>query len=101
MKTCRITVVKTAFYPDLAARYENPITHACDMREGQVFLSRGGEIPAGFCASAWQNLQPFVFALANGAENLYDGWMRDPRSAVISCNDGIRPVSVLLEALNE
>ncbi len=39
--------------------------------------------------------------LAHGGENLYDGWMKDPRSAMISCNDGFRPVSFLLEALEE
>ena len=31
----------------------------------------------------------------------YDGWMKNPRSALISCNDGFRPVSFLLEALDE
>ena len=36
-----------------------------------------------------------------GCENLYDGWMKNKRSAMISCNDGFRPVSFLLEALEE
>lgn len=27
--------------------------------------------------------------------------MKNPRSAMISCNDGFRPVSFLLEALDE
>ena len=34
-------------------------------------------------------------------ENIYDGWMKNPKSAMISCNDGFRPVSFLLEALDE
>ena len=37
-------------------------------------------------------------ALANGAENLYDCWMKKPSSAMVSCNDGFRPVSFLVEA---
>ncbi len=98
MKKCRITVVRKARYDDLIEKYENPITHACDMREGETFLSTGAERPEGFCESAWQNLYPFVFALANGAENFFDGWMKNRRSAMISCNDGFRPVSFLIEA---
>ena len=43
----------------------------------------------------------FVLALSHGGSNLYDGWMKDPRSAMISCNDGFRPVSFLIEALEE
>ena len=65
-------------YPDLMARYENPIAHACDLREGQVFIANGWEKPEGFCQSAWDTLSPFVLALSHGGENFYDGWMRDP-----------------------
>ena len=43
----------------------------------------------------------FVKELANGGGNFYDGWMKDPHSAMISCNDGFRPVSFYLEALDE
>ena len=41
MKKVRITVMKTARYADLIEKYENPIEHACDMREGQVFVANG------------------------------------------------------------
>ena len=34
------------------ARYENPISHACDMELGQVFIANGWERPEGFCQSA-------------------------------------------------
>ena len=101
MKKVRITVMRTACYRDLMERYENPIEHACGMRPGQVFVANGWRRPEGFCDSAWDTLSPFVMALAHGAENLYDGWMKDPRSAMISCNDGFRPVSFLLEATEE
>ncbi len=99
MKQCRITVMKVAHYPDLIAQYENPIDHACDMMEGQEFLANGWEKPKGMCQSAWDSMSPFVLALAHGAENFYNGWMKNRRSAMISCNDGFRPVSFLIEAL--
>ncbi len=101
MKKVRITVMRKAEYKDLMAQYENPIEHACDLKAGQVFVANGWEKPAGFCPSAWDTLSPFVLALSHGAENFYDGWMKNQKSAMLSCNDGFRPVSFLLEALDE
>ena len=99
MKKCKITVVRKASYPDLIARYENPIQHACDLTEGQVFVSEDAQRPAGMCESAWQSLSPFVLTLACGGGDFFDGWMKDPYSALVSCNDGFRPVSFLIEAV--
>lgn len=101
MKKVRITVKRMACYHDLISEYENPIEHACDMQLGQVFIANGWQRPEGFCGSAWETVSPFVMALSHGAENFYDGWMKNGRSAMISCNDGFRPVSFLLEALDE
>ena len=101
MKKCRRTAVRCARYGDLIAKYENPIEHACGVREGDVFIANGWEKPAGLCQSAWDSMSPFVLALSHGAEDIYDGWMKNPRSAMISCNDGFRPVSFLIEALDE
>ena len=99
MKQVKITVKRITQYPDLMAEYENPIEHACSMQVGQVFIAEGWQKPAGFCDSAWETLSPFVLALAHGAEDFYDGWMKNPRSAMLSCNDGFRPVSFLLETV--
>lgn len=101
MKKVRITVMRKALYPDLIARYENPIEHACDLQEGQSWVADGWKKPAGFCDSAWESLSPFVLALSHGGGDFYDGWMKDPHTAMLSCNDGFRPVSFLLEALDE
>ena len=100
MKRVRITVVRKVCHRDLIARYENPIEHACDLSEGQVFVSEGWQKPEGLCESAWQTLSPFVMALAHGATGLYDGWMKNPASAMHSSNAGIRPESFLDEALD-
>ena len=81
MKKVRITVMRKACYEDLMARYENPLED--------------------FCGSAWDTVSPFVMALAHGASDFYDGWMKNKKSAMISCNDGFRPVSFLLEAMEE
>ena len=99
MKKVRITVKKIACYSDLMEQYENPIEHACTMQLGLTFICNGWERPEGFCGSAWDSVQPFVKVLAEGGGNFYDGWMKDPESAMISCNDGFRPVSFLLETV--
>ena len=101
MKKCRITVMRKANYYDLSEKYENPIQHACDMEEGQVFIANGWEKPEGFCSSAWDSLSPFVLALSHGGGDFYDGWMKNKKSAMLSCNDGFRPVSFYVEALEE
>ncbi|MBO5364220.1 MAG: TIGR04076 family protein [Clostridia bacterium] len=101
MKKCRITIMKKVHYDDLMAQYENPIEHACDLKEGQVFIANGWEKPDGFCRSAWETVSPFVMALSHGGGNFYDGWMKNPKTAMISCNDGFRPVSFYIEALEE
>lgn len=84
---------------DLMERYENPIEHACDMEEGQVFIAEGWQKPEGLCESAWQSMSSFVMSLAHGGGDFYDGWMKNKHSAMISCNDGFRPVSFLIEVV--
>lgn len=101
MKKVRITVMRVACYKDLIDKYENPIEHACSMKVGQVFVADGWQRPEGFCDSAWDTVSPFVMALSHGAKDFYGGWMKNERSAMISCNDGFRPVSFLLEAMEE
>lgn len=101
MKKIRITAIRKARYDDLIAKYENPIEHACDIEEGQVFIADGWQKPEGFCDSAWESISPFVMTLAYGGENIYDGWMKNRKSAMISCNDGFRPVSFYIEVMEE
>ena len=71
---------------DLSAMYENPIEHTWQK-------------PEELCESAWGSMSYFVTELANGGGNFYDGWMKNPHSAMISCNDGFRPVSFYIEVI--
>lgn len=97
MKKVKITAMRRTCYPDLMAQYENPIEHACEVEIGMVWVSENAEKPDGFCNAAWQGIEPFVKTLAEGGGDFYDGWMKDPHSAMLSCNDGFRPVSYYLE----
>ena len=101
MKKVKITAIRRADYRDLQALYENPIEHTCDVLEGQTWVSQGGMKPEGLCEEAWKTMREFVEVLAHGGGDVYDGWMKNPHSAMISCNDGFRPVSFLLETVEE
>lgn len=99
MKNCRITVIRKAKYQDLMEKYENPMENACNLKEGQVFVTEGWKKPDGLCESAWESMSSFVMALCYGATDIYDGWMINKNSVMISCNDGFRPVSFLIEVI--
>lgn len=101
MKKVKITAMRKAAYIDLMEQFENQIEHACEVEEGQVWIAEGWNKPEGFCDSAWESISAFVMTLAHGGENFYDGWMKNPKSAMISCNDGFRPVSFYLEVLED
>ena len=73
------------------------------MKEGQVFLCRLLK-PNGFCDEAWKAVYQYAFALAHGADKtlFYHGdLINKPNVAICSCNDGLRPVIMKLEATNE
>ena len=100
MKKVRITVIRKVSHEDLIDLYENPIEHPCDMEKGNVYVSENWQKPDGLCQSAWESMSQFVLALACGGEDIYDGWMKNKKTAMISCNDGFRPVSFLLETID-
>lgn len=101
MTRVKITAVRQTVYTDLMAEYENPIEHACSFNIGDTWISEDGRCPDGFCPSAWESMRPFVESLSRGEGNFFDGWMRNPMSAMISCNDGFRPVSFYIESLDD
>ena len=41
MKKVKITVARKVSHDDLIEKYENPLEHACDVEEGQVFIANG------------------------------------------------------------
>ena len=99
MKDVKITVMRKCEYLDLMEQYENPIEHTCDMKTGNVFISKNAEKPEGMCDAAWYVMQKYVLALACGGSDFFDGWMKNKKSAMIACDDGFRPVSFYLETV--
>ena len=99
MKSVKITVLKQTEYKDLMEKYENPIEHTCDLKIGDSFVSVNAQKPENLCDSAWESMEKFVKELAEGGGNFFDGWMKNKHSAMISCNDGFRPVTFYIETI--
>lgn len=99
MKSVKITVLKQTQYKDLIEKYENPIEHTCSLKIGDTFVSVNAQKPQNLCDSAWESMEKFVKELAEGGGNFFDGWMKNKHSAMISCNDGFRPVSFYIETI--
>ena len=99
MNKVRITAMRQTVYHDLMTQYENPIQHACDIIVGQQWISINGQCPEGLCPSAWGAMRGFGEKLARGEGDFFDGWMQNPMSAMISCNDGFRPFSFYIEVI--
>ena len=105
MKRVRITVLKTTLDQELAAEYGVEGLTACPMlKAGQVFHADYAK-PDGLCDEAWKAIYQYVFALSHGADAgwYYDDWM-DPKHkgvAICSCNDGLRPVIIKVERVEE
>ena len=104
MSRCKITVLKTTLNSDLAARYcQNKVTSCPCFKEGQVFVA-GLEKPVSFCDWAWNDLLRFVTVLMSGgnfSKGIFNGWMKDERTMIASCSDGVRPVVFLLEKIED
>lgn len=103
MGKVKITVLRKAFYADLADLYlsEGAAAGPCPIQEeGQTFIYEGGaEMPAGLCPWAWTDLYRACSTLdAGGFDN---HWYARGDLRVQSCTDGVRPVTYLLEALHE
>ena len=101
MHKVRITILKTTFDSELAREYGAAGLGPCPMmKRGQVFYADYAK-PDGFCDEAWKAIYQYVFALAHGSgkDLFYFGdWIREPGVAIVSCNDGLRPVIMKLKA---
>lgn len=101
MKKVKITILKTTLDKELAKEFGVENLTACPMmKKGQVFFADYAK-PDGFCDEAWKAIYQYVFALAHGAEDglfYYGDWIKQKGVAICSCNDGLRPVIMKLEA---
>ena len=99
MKKVKITILKTTLQEDLASEYGvDGLTTCPMMNEVEVYYADYAK-PENFCDEAWKAIYQYVFALAHGVNDIwyYKDWIKTPGVAIVSCNDGLRPVIMKLE----
>lgn len=105
MRKCKITVVKTALFPDVIRDHSDygPDHTPCPcFKEGDVFVSDGLNMPEGFCGWAWADIDKFVHViLADGVYSMATPEGVKENKVIACCSDGFRPVVFLLEGVAE
>ena len=98
----RITVVKRLVNPGIIREYAvNGDTMerqapCAQMKEGQVFISRGMTKPEGFCSWAWSDIQrDVVWVVLGGVQPGY----KHPGISLTCCTDGLNPVVFRVERI--
>ena len=103
MARVKITVLKTDYDAHLSEQYGDNVTGPCALHQvGQEIYCERHYQPAEICGEAWKAMQHYVYALYHGADlPLGKGWMRAPGVAIVTCNDGLRPVTFKLERVED
>ena len=102
MKRVEIKVLECTVNTRLAPEYGQPNIEPCPFHKaGDVFISVEGAKPERLCESAWQAIEDYVFALGHGAPGFWLEWSIQNHAAVLCCNDGLRPVTFLVRALDD
>ena len=100
MADVRITVVKKLDNKDLfdgVPPLEFTGVGTCDRFEvGNVFISKEGGFPEGFCPWAFADIQRDLIHLRLGGDY---PWFKEKGSILACCTDGARPVIFKLERI--
>jgi uncharacterized repeat protein (TIGR04076 family) len=98
----KITVLKKMANPEIAEAYCQDGAAVCPcpaFQEGQEFITENDK-PEGFCDWAWHDIFMYVTILRCGG-NMKDTlkWMKDDKTVIACCSDGIRPVVFKIEMI--
>ena len=103
-KKVKITVLKVSFNEELAKEYAVEGYPPCLIhKEGQVMYSNGWQKPKEMCDYAWAAMRDFVLSIAQGGGHILGkgNWLKEKDMAIVTCNDGIKPVTFKVERTNE
>lgn len=100
MHKVRITILKTTFDSELAREYGAAGLGPCPMmKRGQVFMQTMRNRTVSVMKLGRRFISMYLH-LRTAAERIFyfGDWIREPGVAIVSCNDGLRPVIMKLEA---
>ncbi|MBM4048142.1 MAG: TIGR04076 family protein [Planctomycetes bacterium] len=93
----RITVLRRLVFDELNVYKTGRSSPRERLKDEQQFVSKGANMPDGFCSWAWADIQKYVLTLARGGNLLGS----KPGTFVSCCTDGYRPVLFLIERIEE
>mgnify|MGYP001451750124 CR=1 FL=1 len=103
MPKCKITVLKRTLNEDIAKEFVDMSIGPCEsFKEGQEFILDFAQKPEGFCDWAWNDIYKTYVTIARGgnfSEDMFKDWMKDNKSMITCCTDGVRPVIFKVERL--
>lgn len=101
MRDVKITVLKVTLDKELCETYGDPEITPCHKHHvGQIMIAKNGAKPPELCGGAWTPCEKYVFALSQGVDEFgFSHWMGVPKTVVTCCVDGLRPITLLLEAM--
>jgi uncharacterized repeat protein (TIGR04076 family) len=102
--TCKITVLKTLYYQDLAEEYRRSDVHQgpCPFfKVGDEFtVNYLTEQPEDFkCDWAWHDIHKILMVLMTNGN--FGTWMKNEHNFITCCTDGVKPVIFKVERLPE
>jgi uncharacterized repeat protein (TIGR04076 family) len=105
MPSCKITVLKKTFNPDLIDEYllEECKPHGpCEcFEEGQEFIINPSQVPEEFhnrCPWAWADIYKDIISVTSGANMV---GIKQSGIIITGCTDWFRPVIFKIERINE
>jgi len=97
----KITVLKRTIQQDLIEEHmpDDAEMVQCELfDDDQEFIVEDWhDVPEGFCDWAWSDIRHEIYAVANGAEFL---WNTKSGGAITCCTDGLRPVIFKVERVD-
>jgi len=99
MTKCKITIIKRMLIEEIRDEYAPDFKECPRLKEGEVYITGGkfgNEKPEGFCEYAWWAVSNIAGTLAGGGK-VFGG----EDFNIACCNDGIRPVIMKLEAIED
>lgn len=54
-----------------------------------------------FCTCFWDVIKIKIYSTLQGGNMYWKGWMKDSNQLLLSCDDGARPVTLLLEIVED
>lgn len=101
MHPLRIKIIKKTYHEDLEQEFLTGPAETCELFQiGQEFIVNNLKMPEKFCGWAWHDIQRALTPLLFEG-NFKEFGYKNPNSIITCCTDGMRPVTFLIEKIEE